>query len=67
MLVTGVDDVCSCSFGKPLRQQETFQTSICIQEEFEDTKGAIRRRTDNTKMAKRKRIKGQTMIDKTYI
>jgi hypothetical protein len=39
------------------------------QEEFEDTKGAIRilyrRRTDNT-MAKRKSTKGQTTIYKTY-
>ena len=40
-------------------------------DKFEDTKGrqlesVYRRRTDNT-MAKRKRIKGQTTIYKTYI
>jgi hypothetical protein len=35
-----------------------------VSEEFEDTKGIIRR-TDNT-MATRKRTKGQTTIYKTY-
>jgi hypothetical protein len=41
-----------------------------MQEEFGESKGqsesVYRRRTDNT-MAKRKRIKGQTTIYKTYI
>ena len=46
-----------------------FLTSI-VEEEFEDTKEAIRirkskSRTDNT-MAKRKITKGQTTIYKTY-
>jgi hypothetical protein len=27
----GGDGVCGCSFGKPLRQQESFQTSLYIQ------------------------------------
>jgi hypothetical protein len=27
----GGDGVCGCSFGKPLRQQENFQTSLYIQ------------------------------------
>ena len=38
-------------------------------EEFEDTKGAIRNRISKNRhtMAKRKRTKGQTTIDKTYI
>jgi hypothetical protein len=41
-----------------------------IQEEFEDTKGAIRtrksEREQNSTIAKRKRINGQTTIHKTY-
>jgi hypothetical protein len=42
---------------------------LSLEEEFEDTKGAIiivyRRRTDNT-MTNRKSTKGQTTIYKTY-